>query len=175
MEKMKKFITIIISFNIISLGYLFASSDSKKEEMIKRCYSDHLHRNTGCMIMMYTQEYHSFPADISTLFKWSGGTDGVAYIFSRCPAVCDHVELFGAKDKIDSWMDYIYVYWPDFKNIPPDYPMMYDRRLSNHGNGICILFTDGHGEWDEGASKLQKFAKDHPEIKIPMPGDLKTK
>ena len=75
------------------------------------CAREHLWRNTGCMIRMYTQDYGSFPIDISALYEWSGGTDGVAYIFSRCPAVSSHVELLGPKDKIDDWMDYTYIYW----------------------------------------------------------------
>ena len=50
----------IISITIFVLGFLLSSCDSmeKRKEMIKMCYYDHLGRNTGCMIMMYTQECH---------------------------------------------------------------------------------------------------------------------
>ena len=87
------------------------------------------------------------------------------------------------------WMDYFYLHWPSVSGVYTNYPLMYDRRLSNHsGRGINILLVEQtvnpasppspesyHGQFfgDEGAKWLQAFAKEHPELDIPMPEGLK--
>ena len=70
--------------------------------------------------------------------------------------------------------NYFFVDWsklPDGPGTSPGkYPLMYDRRLSNHdGRGINILMADGSIEWDSNAEWLKKFAADHPSAKFPMP------
>ena len=62
---------------------------------------------------------------------------------------------------------------------------MYDRRLSNHGGkGINVLLVDVVNAyegirgptfwfWDEDAKWLREFARGHPDVKIPLPEDLK--
>jgi hypothetical protein len=95
----------------------------------------------------------------------------------------------GSWTNITDWMDYLYVPWPSVTGVYTNYPLMYDRRLSNHGGkGINILLVEGavhpssprypetfHGQffWDEGAKWLQKFAKEHPDLTVPLPEDLK--
>lgn len=78
----------------------------------------------------------------------------------------------GPMETVDEWMDYIYIYWPDGTNTPAHYPWIYERRLSHHGGGIHVAPIGGPAFWDEGARWLQAFAKDHPELDIPMPEDL---
>ena len=87
---------------------------------------------------------------------------------------------------IDDWMDYFYVYWPEGIKTPGHYPILYDRRLSYHkgkGINVChvnvvVSFADypvASGPWitwDENAEWLTKFARDHPELDIPLPEDL---
>jgi len=72
--------------------------------------------------------------------------------------------------------DYIYIDWSlyfkDARKIPDDYPLAYDRRLSNHsGKGINIVFIGNpkHVMWDKNAQWLKQFTKEHPNYKIPIP------
>jgi hypothetical protein len=75
---------------------------------------------------------------------------------------------------VSDWADYIYVDWSKwFSNIaelPNDLPMIYDRRLANHGNlGVYVLRSDGLVIWDPGAQWLKAFVNDHPKYALPMP------
>lgn len=108
----------------------------------------------------------------------------------ECPAIASLILQCGNNRKkdlslatADEWMDYIYVYWPDGTNTPGDYPVMYDRRLSNHGGkGINILKVSGTRErkgapgtvvWDQEAAWLKQFALQHPEYTIRLPDDCR--
>lgn len=69
--------------------------------------------------------------------------------------------------------NYFFMDWsklPDGPGTSPGkYPLMYDRRLSNHnGRGINILMVDGTIEWDANAEWLKKFAAEHPTANLPM-------
>jgi len=73
-------------------------------------------------------------------------------------------------------MDYIFIDWSrwfkDPKKIPDNYPLGYDRRLSNHaGKGINIVFVGNpnHLMWDKKAEWLKRFAIDHPDYQIKLP------
>ena len=91
----------------------------------------------------------------------------------------------GSWTNITEWMDYFYVYWPSVTGVYTNYPLMYDRRLSNHGGkGINVLLVDVVNRyegirgptfwfWDEDAKWLRKFAREHPNVKIPLPEDVK--
>ncbi len=75
----------------------------------------------------------------------------------------------------DDDVDYLYINWSvwykdtDVEALR-DYPLVYDRRLSNHGGkGINVGCMDGSTFWDAGAVWLRDFAKKHPEYEIPMP------
>lgn len=80
----------------------------------------------------------------------------------------------GSWRDIEAWSDYTYVYWPSGRTgTPPDYPLMYDRRLSNHqGKGINIVTVGKKVFWDRNSKWLRKFAQGHPEFNIPLPEDL---
>ncbi len=70
--------------------------------------------------------------------------------------------------------NYFFLDWsklPDGPGTSPGkYPLMYDRRTSNHdGRGINILMVGGTVEWDSNAEWLRKFAAEHPNAKLPMP------
>ena len=71
------------------------------------------------------------------------------------------------------WADYLYINWSPYygTNDPPGgYPLIYDRRLSNHrGQGVNIAFVDGSVQWDPNAAWLRSFANTHREYTIPVP------
>ncbi|MDD4871999.1 MAG: hypothetical protein PHR77_15690 [Kiritimatiellae bacterium] len=79
----------------------------------------------------------------------------------------------GRMTNVDEWMDYIYIPWGTRTNIPPEYPMLYDKHLNNHGNLINMLYVDGSPGGDKNVSGLKRFAKEHPDLKIPLPKDEK--
>lgn len=70
--------------------------------------------------------------------------------------------------------DYFYIDWSKLPQEPSaasdKYPLIYDRRLSNHGGqGINILMVNAAVEWDANIEWLKKFAAEHPNAKLPMP------
>jgi hypothetical protein len=72
------------------------------------------------------------------------------------------------------WMDYAYVDWSQLfpgTNVPPNnYPVFYDRRLSNHsGDGVFVALYDGTVIWDPSASYLRSFSLGHPDYPITLP------
>jgi len=79
----------------------------------------------------------------------------------------------GSFTNADSWADYIYVDWTAVRGtnvVPGDYPIAYDRSMSNHGGrGVNVLSVDGFVRWDSKGEWLKKFAAEHPNAKLPMP------
>jgi hypothetical protein len=70
---------------------------------------------------------------------------------------------------------YSYINWStrSFAHIievPGDYPLAYDRKLSNHsGRGVFVLQVNGRVMWDPGAEWVRDFSVRHPEFHIPIP------
>ena len=183
---MKRNLSIAITIIILAfLGFAIMSVKNSRE----------LHRRIECLstlrsmslsFRMYCEDNKgALPTDLSLLGK-GGFLDNKKFFI--CPW---DSKIPGDWNKIKDWMDYIYIPWQSTTGIYEKYPLMYDRRLSNHGGkGINVLLVEQivhpavppspesfHGQffWDEGAKWLQKFAKEHPELNIPMPEDLKTK
>jgi hypothetical protein len=80
----------------------------------------------------------------------------------------------GSVTNVDQWTDYLYVPWaryfPSKRAVPENYPLMYDRRFSNHGGrGVYVLKMNGDVIWDGGAAWLKRFSTEHPEFLLPMP------
>lgn len=124
------------------------------------------------MCVLYSMDNtNAFPPNITALCCLTGTCYITELKVFRCWA--SHTQV-GSMTNVDEWMDYIYIPWATGANTPPDYPLMYDRRLSNHqGKGINVVYLDGHVEFDEGAKRLKAFAAKHPKLHIPMPEDLK--
>lgn len=80
---------------------------------------------------------------------------------------------WGSYTNAEVWADYLYINWSRYygTNEPPgDYPLVYDRRLSNHkGRGVNIGAVDGSVRWDPNAVSLRVFATKHPEYDVPLP------
>ncbi len=91
------------------------------------------------------------------------------------PLLCSGTETeWGPPTKADQWSDYLYVNWskwfPGSNAVPDGFPLVYDRRLSNHSEkGIYVLRTDGSILWDGGARWLRTFAEAHTNFQIPLP------
>lgn len=87
-----------------------------------------------------------------------------------CPGTHHVAGRFG---NADSWADYTLIDWSVFLGtnvVPNDYPIAYDRFMSNHRNqGVNVLTIGGLVRWDSEAKWLKKFGADHPNIKLTMP------
>ena len=100
--------------------------------------------------------------------EWTTNNDRVSFL--SCPGVKE-----GGLDTatLKETSDYIYINWePMFgTNEPPSgYPVIYDRRLSNHGGlGINVFATGGPPFWDWRGHWLKKFAAEHPDTHLIMP------
>lgn len=143
-------------------------------------------RSMSLSFRMYCDENKgNLPTDLSLLGK--GG-----YLDNKKFFICPwDSKIPGDWNNIKEWTDYIYIPWQSTTGVFEKYPLIYDRRLANHeGKGINILLVEQlvhpafptsresfHGQffWDEDAKWLQKFAKEHPELNIPLPEDLYKK
>lgn len=70
--------------------------------------------------------------------------------------------------------DYTYINWSSafahMADIPPEYPLAYDRKLANHlQRGIFVLRVDGSVMWDRGAEWIREFSKRHPDYHVLVP------
>jgi hypothetical protein len=178
--KLKIIIAAPVILALLCAGVIYLSH---KREMNRRdaCLSSL--RSTGWALAVYRDHYEGFlPPDFSLMSESQ-------ILTSPWISVCPKDKKPGDMKDITKWMDYIYIPWPRTDGEYAKYPLMYDRRLSNHnGKGICVVLVEqavcpacpdfpetykGQFFWDEGAKWLQKFAKEHPDLKIPMPEDLK--
>jgi len=121
-------------------------------------------------IRMYSIEENGFPSNPIDLIP-THVPNIQSLRLLMCPAV--HHQKKDVSDGTD-WGDYTYVNWSDYyedpEKVPADYPLMYDRALSNHdGRGINIARVDGMTFWDPGGAWLRDFAARHPEYDIPVP------
>lgn len=91
------------------------------------------------------------------------------------PLLCPSSEQDVGRGKIDATKsDYVYVSWQALPTngavVNGDYPMLYDKRLSNHGGrGIYVMKINGTVIWDQGARWLQSFAASNVSYRIPLP------
>ncbi|MCX6921884.1 MAG: hypothetical protein NT154_01505 [Verrucomicrobia bacterium] len=91
------------------------------------------------------------------------------------PLLCPESEQDVLEGNIDaSKSDYVYLNWQaQLTNgavVSGDYPMLYDKRLSNHGGrGIYVMKVNGTIIWDAGARWLQSFAASNLSNKIRLP------
>jgi hypothetical protein len=141
-------------------------------------------RSTGVALALYRHDFDgNLPPDLALM----GAGD---HLSSACLFFCPRGHKApGTWPEVAEWMDYTYVSWPAVAEATASYPLMYDRRLANHGGkGINVLIVEQtihpaspgdpgsfHGQffWDEGAVWLQRFAREHPDLRIPLPEDLK--
>jgi hypothetical protein len=125
---------------------------------------EHILRSLSLVVLLYHDDNHGqLPPDLPTLCK----AEGVPLSLLQCPGA----ELHNLSEG-----DYLYIDWSarpggwDLAN--GDYPLIYDRSLSNHqGRGICIAKINGSSIWDGGATWLKAFAAAHPKANIPIPSN----
>jgi hypothetical protein len=115
-----------------------------------------------------------YPSNLASVVKMSEPTPRQRRLHLHpllCPGSATEP---GSATNIDEWSDYLYVDWSKWyqgTNQPPgSYPMLYDRRISNHGGrGIYVLKVDHSVIWDGGGSWLAEFSERHPQYQIQLP------
>jgi len=148
---------------------------SRGRRALKRNACERTLRCLWCAMYSYTSDFGGrYPPHLGALVE--AGYMGTTRPLTCC-AVHHSKEDFYRKGNIpegDDWSDYAYVNWSNCFDkpgkVPPDYPLMYDRALSNHdGRGINVLRVDGTTLWDPGGTWLRDFAARHPEYDVPVP------
>ena len=169
-------IVLLFGIGLVWIGY--------SREKVRRSQCLSALRSTGALLCLYRGDNEGeLPPSLSLMSSYLGDPS-----FFLCPW---GNKIPGTWADVSAWMDYFYVYWPSVKGVYANYPLMYDRRLSNHnGKGICVLLVEGavnppapprpesyHGQffWDENAQWLRKFVREHPDLKVPLPEDLPKK
>ena len=162
----KTWIIVAVVMIVIVVGAVPAIRYAREKARRVKCLSP-LACCLGKAMKMYSMDHNGkFPTSIVEMAEYAGNPK----LF-----ICPGSDTFipGSVRDMTNWGDYIYIYWPDGEKTPVDYPWLYDRKLSHHrGEGINVGFVGGGGYFDKGARDLIKFAKEHPELKIPMPEDL---
>ena len=91
------------------------------------------------------------------------------------PLLCPGSEQDVSQGNIDaSKSDYVYLNWQTRVTngavMSGDYPMLYDKRLSNHGGrGVYVMKVNGTVLWDAGARWLQSFTASNVSYEIKLP------
>lgn len=177
----RHYIAVLIFASILALGVGTAWIRQKRAAS-RRILCLSILRSTGAAIAMYRLDNNG---ELPTTFSAMSN-----HLHNASWYICPKGNRPpGAWSNIDEWMDYFYLCWPSPAETYTNYPLMYDRRLSNHGGkGINVLLVEQtvnpaippspktfHGQffWDEGAQWLKTFAREHPQAKIPMPEDLR--
>ena len=112
-----------------------------------------------------------YPLDLTSSASWmydgaSRSTNSVNLLLS-CPGAHSHGKA------PQDLSDYTYINWQRLlgaKAVPGAYPLIYDRKLSNHlGLGINVMTTNGRCFWDFRAHWLKSFISKHPEYHLSFP------
>jgi hypothetical protein len=177
-RKLRRILVILFVLLIVAAGSFIPAIRAARA---KARESSCIHKLNCCFpksfIMYGTDHNGQMPPNMAAM----GPAGKTCYISQLKIFLCPSSHsITGSAANIDEWMDYIYIPWPGgTTNTPSDYPIMYDRRLSNHGGeGINVVRignmngTEG-AFWDEDAEQLKAFAAKHPDLHIPLPEDAK--
>jgi hypothetical protein len=162
----RKLITWLAITPLVLAALLIPAARYAKEQAGRAVCRDVLHCCIRKAMVMYSMDHDGqYPKTLADLAS--------EYVSQPKLFICKSSGTIpGSMTNVDEWCDYIYLHWEDGTNTPPHYPWLYERRLSNHGGGIYVAPIEGDAFWDENASWLRKFAKDHPELDISLPVDV---
>src|SRR3990172_8864324 len=147
--------TIVVAVLVVlAASTQYMVKRAREKVLCRNC--EHQLRSLGAFFLAYpTENNGQLPSDLESLDK----VDKELIIrILVCPGT-GHAP--GGFTNMNSWVDYTFVDWSAILGtnaVPNDYPIVYDRRMSNHnGRGINILMVDGTVEWDSNAKWLKKF------------------
>ena len=154
-------IAVVMLFAVVVAGVVHASNLWKR----KQCQNTL--RALAYTVAMYRDMHNKmFPPSLSA----SASEEASSPRLLVCPGTGKH---WGDYSNAEVWADYLYINWSRYygTNEPPGgYPLVYDRRLSNHrAQGVNIGAVDGSVRWDPSAQWLRDFASQHREYDVPLP------
>ena len=114
-------------------------------------------------IRFFEGETGNLPSSVEEAMRYVGLESMLTEGQLSCPAA---VEVFGVEDAA-----YFYVDWRRRINreIPNNYPLVYELYSGLHGNGINVGLVNGQVFWDEQCSWITEFIIKHEEYELPPP------
>ena len=111
-------------------------------------------------VAMYRADHYGrFPNTLEETVAIEGGGTNFAEMATHCP-----IQTGGAK--------YVYVNWSQWfgnKDVPTNYPVVYESEIGKHGKGINVALIDQAVFWYENGKWLTDFTKKHPEYGLKLP------
>lgn len=127
------------------------------------------------IIMALAREHGRFPGDLASITNKLPISEYSAR-WRLHPVLCPGLQApFDLKSPTADSFGYAYVDWSSKSfahpaEVPGDYPLVYDRALTNHsGRGVFVLRVNGSVVWDPGAEWIRGFSHSHPEFRILSP------
>jgi hypothetical protein len=165
-------VRLILSAAILAVGVvclIFLRHRISAHDASNRAKCQNYLRAVASMIMLYRGENHgSSPPNLEVLAE----TQGISLEALTCPGATSN--RWGAMPTTFP-TDYLYIQWPTEREWPmvtaTKRPLMYDSRLDHHGTRGIYIVLDGDRAviWDQNAEWLNQFARQHPQLTIPMP------
>lgn len=116
-------------------------------------------RQIGEALMLYSNDHQGkYPPDLGTLIL----TEEISAAVFICPDVHTPMPNLSEPEAIANWVnhntDYIYLGKGKTNSTPADDILLYEKP-SDHGDGMNILFADGHVDFDSLASANEMIEK----------------
>lgn len=156
MNRKTLIVLVVIIFGGIPMAIFIYNRSTAKRTAARKINCEQQLRHISSVLQTYKEMNGSFPPSLSTIDK--------DYRLMQCPSRSFNQ---GYRDE-----SYNYINWTIIlgnQNVPEGYPLLYDKYLTNHENGIFILRTDGAVIWDESLKWLTEFKERNPAANVPMP------
>ena len=158
-------ITLVVSTGVI--GTFLLPSMNPAHPRVPRVQCANNLRQLGLAAIMYANQNHGhMPDDLKSLFDSEELNGDVLF----CPSSSVPRPALATTQEADraiaaNEVSYVYLGKGLTLNSPDDTVLLYEP-LSNHGNGINVVFVDAHNEWLEDEEAKQLLARiaagEHP-------------
>lgn len=163
----------VIAEEALLVSILLPAINSAKERA-SRVYCASNLRQIAQGVMLYANDHKGkYPPDLGTI----NAEDDVNWEVFVCPSrdtAGPPPDVIKNKDKLAAWVnehsDYIYVGSKLNGNSPADMVLAYEKPGSHDGQGMNIVFNDGHVDWYTMPAALKMIQEQVPQIKeLPKP------
>lgn len=138
-----------------------ASSGSETDKVRVKCQSQ-LRTIVYAVIAYRADNEEKLPTSLEEALE-PQASKGMISGLLKCP---------GTDVTLSGETSYVYVNWSHWfpsGAVPQEYPVVYESKSGGHGNGINVAQMNGTVFWDQGASWLSTFAKEHREYGLVVP------
>jgi len=158
--------TLVVGEGALMASIMLPSLNRARETANRvKCASNE--RQIGQAILLYANENKGkYPPDLGTLVK----TEDITAAVFVCPSGEQGVPSAMAADEAATWVnqnaDYVYLGAGQKSDLPADRVVLYEKPGAHGGDGMNLLFGDGHVEFYRTAAAMQVIsaqqAKDNP-------------